>query len=77
MHMQGVRAADALVVTAVPDPETVEIVEQDGAVYLLRLDQDGACLADTWHETVEAAKVQANFEYGIKDSDWKDFDLHH
>jgi hypothetical protein len=72
--VRGVRAADATVVTAIPDPEAVEIIEQDGAVYLLRLSHEGECVADTWHETVEAAKAQASFEYGVKSSDWNDVD---
>jgi len=29
------------------------------------------CVADTWHETLEAAKSQASSEYGIEESDWK------
>ena len=77
MHVQGVRVADELVVTAIPDPETVELAEEDGAVYLLRLNQEGECIADTWHKTVEAAKAQASFEYRIKDSDWKHVDARH
>jgi hypothetical protein len=66
-----------LEVTEVADPKTVEVVEQDGAVYLLRFDQKGECIADTWHETVEAAKAQANFEYGVEDKDWKDVEPRH
>jgi hypothetical protein len=72
MHLRGVRVANELEVTEIPDPEAVEVVEQDGAVYLLRLDPQGECLADTWHESVETAKAQANFEFGIEDGDWKD-----
>jgi hypothetical protein len=71
-HVQGVRHSGDLEVTPLPDPKTVEIVEQEGAIYLLRLDDRGACVADTWHETVEAAKAQAYFELGIEDGDWKD-----
>ena len=73
-HLRGVRVANELEVTEIPDPEAVEVVEQDGAVYLLRLDSQGECLADTWHESVEAAKAQANFEFGIDDGDWKDIE---
>jgi hypothetical protein len=76
-HVQGVRLADAFVVTAISAPEAVEIMEQDEAVYLLRLNHEGECVADTWHETIEAAKAQASFEYGVKDSDWKDADARH
>ena len=76
MQLQGVRLGDALGVTAIPDPASVEIVEQDGAVYLLYLDQSGECIADTWHETVEAAKTQANFEFGVEDSDWRNVEAY-
>jgi hypothetical protein len=52
-------------------------VEQEGAIYLLRLHHDGECIADTWHESVEAAKAQATFEYGIEEGDWKDVEARH
>lgn len=32
-------------VTKVPDSKTVEVVEQEGAFYLLRLDEKGECIA--------------------------------
>jgi hypothetical protein len=48
------------------------VVEQGGAFYLFRLDGSGQCIADTWHETVEAAKVQASFEFGVEEGDWKE-----
>ena len=53
-----------------PVASLVEIVEQHGAIYLLRLDADGECITDTWHETVDAAKQQASFEFGIGEEDW-------
>ena len=55
-----------------PDPIAVEIVEEEGAFFLFRLDESGECIADTWHETVEAAKAQAEFEYKIKNGDWRE-----
>lgn len=75
-HLRAERPAGDLEVTTVPDPKTVEVVEQEGAIYLLRLNDRGEFLADTWHETVEAAKAQANFEFGIEDGDWKDVERH-
>lgn len=76
-HLQAERSAGEFEVTAAEDPKTVEVVEQGGAIYLLRLDDRGECVADTWHETVEAAKAQANFEFGIEDGDWKDVEPRH
>jgi len=59
-----------LEVTDLPGAQAVEIVEQSGSIYLLRMDEGGQCVADTWHATMESAKEQARVEYGIEDSDW-------
>ena len=64
--------SNALNVRALPDPAYIEIVEQDGEFFLLRFDNDGRCIADTWHESMGDAKTQANFEYGVVDDDWFD-----
>lgn len=40
-HLRGVQLANGLAVTEIPDPDAVEVVEQDGAVSLLRLDPQG------------------------------------
>ena len=53
-----------------PTPEWVEISEEDGAYYLFHLDADGVCFADTWHQSLDEAKEQATFEFGIEPSDW-------
>lgn len=71
-HLQGESTSGGIDVTRVLNPMSVELIEQDGAFYLLRLDDNGQCIADTWHATLEAAKAQAKFEYGIEDGDWKD-----
>jgi hypothetical protein len=71
-HLLGVQVADEIKVATLPDPKIVEVVEEDGAIFLLRFDVEGQCVADTWHETVEAAKAQANFEFGIEEVDWKE-----
>ncbi|WP_424631363.1 hypothetical protein [Bradyrhizobium sp. SYSU BS000235] len=69
-HLRGGTTAEAFNMTSLPDPRAVEIVEQEGSFYLLRLDKRDECIADTWHQTVEAAKAQAKFEYEIKEVDW-------
>jgi len=51
---------DEIKVATLPDPKIVEVVDEDGAIFLLRFDVEGQCVADTWHETVEAAKAQTN-----------------
>ncbi len=55
-----------------PVPAWIEISSEDGAFYLFRLDPEGACFADTWHQTLEEAKRQAAFEFGITPGDWSD-----
>jgi hypothetical protein len=51
----------------------VEIVpEESSAAYLLiGIGDAGQSLTDTWHQTIEEAKAQAAFEYGVELSDWK------
>ncbi len=71
-HLRADLQADGIAVVPITHPTAVELIQQDGAAYLLRFDQKGDCVADTWHETIDAAKAQANFEFGIVDSDWKD-----
>lgn len=38
--------------------------------YLLHYDNDGNEITDTFHETVEDAIAQAEWEYGIKENEW-------
>jgi hypothetical protein len=72
MHLLGVQVAGGAKALPLPHPKTVElVVEEDGAIFLLRLDDEGQCISDTWHETVEAAKVQAKHEYEIEENDWE------
>ena len=56
--------------TRIPDATTIEIVEEDGAFFLFRLNDEGECLADTWHRTLDEAKAQAKLEYEVDDRDW-------
>jgi hypothetical protein len=76
-HLQGVRMANAVEVTELPSPVLVELIPQDGAFYLLRLDEIGQCIADTWHATAEEAKAQARFEFGVEESDWMETGTRH
>lgn len=48
----------------------VEIVKEESGIFLYRLNDKGEIVADTWHLTVEEAKEQATFEYGVEDDDW-------
>jgi hypothetical protein len=46
-HLQGRLTKGSIEVTKVPDAKTVEVLEQEGAFYLLRLDEKRECIADT------------------------------
>jgi hypothetical protein len=49
----------------VPTPHHVTIVEDHGQVFVLREDADNACMADTWHESVDEAVAAVLWEYEI------------
>jgi hypothetical protein len=42
---------------------------EDG-IYLFYCDSNWACVTDTWHASVEAAKTQAEFEYAGTMETW-------
>ena len=44
-------------------------IETDG-VFLFRLSADGHFAGDTWHQSIEGAKEQAEFEFGPGLSNW-------
>lgn len=70
-HLQITPAADGHAVNALPDPSFLEIVDDEGTTLLLRLDSANECIADTWHETIVAAKAQAKFEYDVEGDMWE------
>lgn len=47
----------------------MDVTDNDG-IYLYRFAVDGREGGDTWHETVEDAKHQAEFEYEGEAGDW-------
>ena len=51
-------------------PSQVEIRCQDVGVLLISIDGEGVEISDTWHLSVEEAKSQAEFEFGIVDDEW-------
>ena len=48
----------------------VEIYPDNGGWYIDYFDKDGHWLTDGWHETLELAKQQAEFEFEIRKEDW-------
>ena len=71
-HAQGHIDGDHVVDDgALPTPAWVQI-EPDGDAYLLLyLDANGDSITDTWHQTLDDAKGQAEFEFGTTEKDWK------
>lgn len=55
-----------------PPPVALRIARypDDPGFYLLYLDAGGEQQTDTWHETLEAARRQAVFEFGVTSSEW-------
>jgi len=54
-----------------PTPSALAIVKyDDGAYYLLYLDDSGSELTDTLHDSVVAAMSQAEWEFGIAATAW-------
>jgi hypothetical protein len=58
-------------VERMPEAAWVMIEETSSGFYLFRYSATGEFGGDTWHETLEEAKRQAEFEYGIEDPDWE------
>jgi hypothetical protein len=58
----------------VPTPRLLRIVQYDGDVgfYLLYCDNNGDEMADTYHVSMVAAMSQAEFEFGVKPTEWQD-----
>jgi hypothetical protein len=53
-------------------PAKLRIVRfaDDPGFYLLYLDADGNELTDTWHEALDLAQRQAEFEFGVHKDEW-------
>jgi hypothetical protein len=54
-----------------PVPHHVCIADEGSEFYLLHFNAAGESFADTRHDSLAAAKKQADFEFGISESDWK------
>jgi hypothetical protein len=60
---------DGAVVEA-PYELRIMALDGDSGVYLIHFAQSGSELTDTYHDSREAALQQAEFEFGVKESDW-------
>jgi len=57
-----------------PQPSELRIVRYDGqqGVSLLYCDESGQEFTDTWHQALEDAFNQADFEFTVKRHEWSD-----
>ena len=55
-----------------PPPVALSIVQYAGdtGFYLFYLDETGHEQTDTYHDTLDAAFRQAEYEFGVKQNDW-------
>lgn len=54
-----------------PWPQVLLIEQKDGGFLLFRIAKKGAYAGDTWHQSLEEAKQQAEFEYGELLGEWE------
>jgi hypothetical protein len=56
----------------VPTPVLLRIVQYDGdsGVYLFYCDESGREMTDTYHDDVEQAMAQGDFEFSVAHTDW-------
>ena len=51
-------------------PVVLVIETRDDGIFLFRYVKDGVLAGDTWHLSVDDAKLQADFEFGDKVGRW-------
>ena len=75
-HLEGRIARSGPVIEKQLGPAaSVEIQYRDGGYFLLYFDAANDCFGDSWHSSLEEAKAQAKFEFGIEERDWEDLGL--
>ena len=57
--------------TGLPSKLCIAQYANDLGYYLFYYDDNDEELNDTYHDTLEGAKAQAKFEFGILDDDWQ------
>lgn len=57
-----------------PSPRELQIVKypEDEGFYLFYFGENGDLLTDTYHENVESAFEQANWEFQVNPNEWED-----
>jgi hypothetical protein len=59
-----------VIVQKLPTPAWVEIAEEKEGFFLLHFDENREFFSDTWHESLDEAKRQAEFEFSIPSDGW-------
>ena len=57
--------------TALPFARLLLIEQRANDIFLFRFTEEGDYAGDTWHQSVEEAKKQAEFEYNVSVDDWQ------
>lgn len=47
--------------------------DEDPGFYLIHSDANGREIADTYHETIDDAMAQAEWEFGIRPEEWQNW----
>jgi hypothetical protein len=57
-----------------PVPFSLEIIQynDDAGYYLFYLDKNGEVQTDTYHDSLQAAMEQAQWEFDISEDDWEE-----
>lgn len=58
-----------------PQPKVLLIRANKSGIFLERFTSNGELTGDTWHMSVEDAQEQAQFEYQVPISQWKEIPL--
>jgi len=53
-------------------PRILIIEEKHDGIFINRYMENGSWVGDTWHKTIEEAKHQAEFEFGVKTDAWEE-----
>ena len=68
----GVREGQVVALGSLPEPDyvVIEFDEPESDCFLFRYTDDGSFCGDTWHETLERAFRQAEYEFGLGRDDF-------
>ncbi|MDY7094506.1 MAG: hypothetical protein SX243_16160 [Acidobacteriota bacterium] len=76
-HRPTGKTRHSLGASELPPPTELRIVQytEDPGYYLLYFDDQGEELTDTYHDSLNEAMEQAEWEFGVRPEDWQTLDL--